>query len=63
MVKKFISYYNNHKTLLILDMAASLLVSFIGIVYPMITRRMLNELIPDKNYRLIVKISHSSSFC
>ncbi len=54
MIKKFLSYYKDHKKLLTLDMAASLLVSFIGIVYPMITRRMLNELIPDKNYRLIV---------
>ncbi|MBR2020916.1 MAG: ABC transporter ATP-binding protein, partial [Clostridia bacterium] len=54
MIKRFLSYYKNHKKLFALDMLASLLVSVIGIVYPMITRRMLNELIPDKNYRLIV---------
>ena len=54
MIKRFLHYYKFEKKLFILDMLASLLVSFIGIVYPMITRKMLNELIPDKNYRLIV---------
>ena len=54
MIKRFLSYYKFHKKLFILDMLASLLVSFIGIVYPIITRKMLNELIPDKNYRMIV---------
>ena len=34
--------------------AASLTVSLIGIVYPIVTRRMLNELIPNKEYRMIV---------
>ena len=54
MIKRFLSYYRFHKKLFILDMLASLLVSLIGIVYPVITRKMLNELIPDKNYRMIV---------
>ena len=54
MIKRFLHYYKFHKKLFILDMLASLLVSLIGIVYPMITRRMLNELIPDRNYRLII---------
>ena len=54
MIKRFLHYYKFHKKLFILDMLASLLVSLIGVVYPIITRKMLNELIPDKNYRLIV---------
>ena len=54
MIKRFLHYYKFHKKLFILDMLASLLVSFIGVVYPIITRKMLNELIPDKNYRMIV---------
>lgn len=37
-----------------MDMLASLIVSLVGIVYPIVTRRMLNELIPDRNYRMIV---------
>ena len=35
-------------------MLASFFVSFIGILYPIITRDMLNELIPDRQYRMIV---------
>ncbi len=54
MLKRFISYYRPHKTIFILDMLASLLVALVGIVYPIITREMLNVLIPDKQYRMIV---------
>ncbi len=53
MIKRFIKYYACHKKLFVLDIAASLLVSLIGIVYPIITRTMLNDLFPQKNYRLI----------
>ena len=54
MFKRFISYYKPHKTVFILDMTASLLVSLIAIVYPIVTRKMLNDLIPNRNYRMIV---------
>ena len=54
LVKRFIQYYKPHKKLFCLDMCASVLVALIGIVYPIITRTMLNTLIPDRNYRLIV---------
>jgi len=54
MFKRFISYYRPHKTIFVLDMLASLLVALVGIVYPIITREMLNELIPNKQYRMIV---------
>lgn len=35
-------------------MLASFLVSVIGIVYPIVTRNMLNNLIPNRNYRMII---------
>ena len=54
MLKKFLSYYKPHKKIFILDMLASLLVSSIGIVYPIITRSMINDLIPNKNLRMIL---------
>lgn len=54
MFKKFISYYKPHKKLFALDMLASFLMSLIGIVYPIVTRKMLNDLIPNEKYRLIV---------
>ncbi len=54
MLKRFFTYYKPHKLIFSLDMLASLVVSLIGIVYPMVTRRMLNDLIPNRNYRMIV---------
>ena len=54
MLKRFISYYKPHKKMLALDMLASLLISVIGMVYPVVTRNMLNKYIPDKMYSTIV---------
>lgn len=54
MLKRFISYYKPHLRLFTLDMLASLVISLTGIIYPIITRRMLNDLIPNREYRLIV---------
>ena len=54
LLRRFAAYYKPHKKLFCLDMGASVLVSFIGLVYPVITRTMLNTLIPEKNYRMIV---------
>ncbi len=54
LLRRFISYYKPHKKLFAMDMTAALLVTVIGVVYPIITRTMLNTLIPDRNYRMIV---------
>ncbi len=54
MLKRFLSYYKPHKLIFTLDMLASLFVALIAIVYPIVTRTMLNDLIPNKNYRMIV---------
>ncbi len=54
MFKRFISYYRPYKLLFSLDMAAALLIALIGALYPIVTREMLNELIPNKNYRMII---------
>ena len=54
MLKRFFSYYKPHKKMFILDMVASLVVAMLGIFYPIITRLMLNDFIPNKAYNLIV---------
>ena len=54
MFKKFLSYYKPHKKILILDMLASLSVALLGIIYPIVTRYMLNDLIPNKQYTMII---------
>ncbi len=43
----FISYYKPHKVTFILDMLASLVFSLCGLFYPMLTRQMLNDFIPN----------------
>ena len=54
MFKKFISYYKPHKKLFTLDMLASFLISALGMVYPIVTRTMLNDYIPNKKVNLII---------
>ena len=54
MLKRFFAYYKPHMRIFVLDMLASLAVALIGIVYPIVTRTMLNDLIPNKKYQLIV---------
>lgn len=54
MLKRFVHYYKPHKKMLALDMLASLLISVIGMVYPIVTNNMLNTYIPQKMYTLII---------
>lgn len=54
MFKRFIHYYKNHKLILFLDMTAAFLIAVTGIAYPIITRVMLNDWIPNNNLNLIV---------
>lgn len=53
MVKKFIQYYKPHKGLFILDLICALLISVSDLVYPMVTRELINKVIPNKNLQLI----------
>ena len=54
MLRRFMQYYKPHTRLFILDMLASLMVALLAVVYPMVTRTMLNELIPNHRYRDII---------
>lgn len=54
MLKRFLSYYKPHKKIFILDMLAALTMSVIGIFYPMITRELLNDFMPNKKYTEII---------
>ena len=42
MLKKFIQYYKPYKKLFILDMMAALLFSICDLIYPIITRNIMN---------------------
>ena len=48
MLKRFIAYYKPHKKMLTLDMLAAFFISIIGMCYPIVTNKMLNEYIPNK---------------
>ena len=54
MLKRFIAYYKPHKKVFALDMLASLIISVIGMVYPIFSRGMLNDLIPNKKFQMLV---------
>lgn len=54
LLKRFLYYYRPHRKIFCADMASSMLLSLIGIIYPIITREMLNDLIPNRNYKLVV---------
>lgn len=53
MIERFLSYYKPFKKIFILDMLASFLIACLGMLYPITTRVMLNNLIPNKNYKMI----------
>lgn len=53
MLKKFILYYKPYKKLFILDLLAAFLVSACDLFYPMITRNIINDVIPNKQIKLL----------
>jgi len=54
MFKKFISYYGPHKKLFIIDMVCAFLVASLDLVFPMVTRSILNDALPQGNIRRVL---------
>ena len=54
MIKKFIKYYKPYKKLFFMDLLAALLFAVCNLVYPMITREIMNEVVPNKDLRMLV---------
>ena len=54
MLRKFISYYKPELPLFILDMVSAVIVAVCALFYPLITKEMINEYVPDKNVRMII---------
>ena len=54
MIKKFISYYKPHLRLLILDLICAFLISATELFYPMITRNIINDVIPNKKLKVLI---------
>lgn len=53
MIKKFISYYKPYKKLFILDLIVATIATICSLVYPMMTRVLINETIPNKEVKVI----------
>ncbi|WP_300258898.1 ABC transporter ATP-binding protein [Clostridium sp.] len=53
MLKRFIRYYKPYKKLFVLDLLAAFLVSACDLFYPMITRNIINDVIPNKQIKLL----------
>lgn len=53
MVKRFISYYKPHKKLFFLDILVAFLAAACDLVYPMMTRTLVNDSIPNKDIRML----------
>ena len=54
MLKRFVSYYKPYLKTFALDMTCALGNSATGILYPIITRYMLNDLIPNRKFDQII---------
>ena len=48
MLRKFISYYKPHLLLFSIDMLAALIVSLCNLVYPTLTKNIINDYVPNK---------------
>ena len=54
MIKRFFKYYKPHRKLFTLDLMCAFVLALCDLFYPMITRSMLNDYIPNKKLRVLV---------
>ncbi|MCL2521901.1 MAG: ABC transporter ATP-binding protein/permease [Erysipelotrichales bacterium] len=54
MFKKFASYYKPHMGLFILDMSCAIIVAGADLIFPIFTRSVLENFIPDNNFRMVL---------
>ena len=54
MLKRFISYYKPHRKLFAMDLFCAFVLAICDLFYPMITRSMMNDFIPNKQLRTLV---------
>ena len=54
MLKEFVKYYKPYKKLFILDLLAAFLFAICNLVYPMITRNIMDDVVPNKNLQMLI---------
>ena len=53
MIKTLLGYFKPHKKIFILDMCCAFFIAAVDLIFPIVTRRALYELIPDHKYTLL----------
>lgn len=54
MIREFIKYYKPHKKLFAVDMFCSFLIALTDLFYPIITKNIINDYVPNRNLRLVL---------
>ncbi|MCH5155912.1 MAG: ABC transporter ATP-binding protein [Clostridiales bacterium] len=54
MLRRFASYYKPHKTLFIIDMICAFAISAFNLVYPYITKQIINNYVPNKLVNMLL---------
>ena len=54
MIREFIRYYKPHRKLFIFDMICSLTIAMTDLFYPIITKNIINDYVPNRNLRLLI---------
>ena len=54
MLRRFIKYYKPYRSMFFLDMLASFLIALIGLLYPIITNKVVKTYVPDNNTKMIL---------
>ncbi len=57
MIKRFIDYYKPHKKLFYIDMFFALLISTFDLIFPIFTRKMVNDIIPNGRMDILLRWS------
>lgn len=57
MIRKFISYYRPHWKLFLLDMACAFLIAALDLIFPMVTRDVINSIIPQGRVRALFVVT------
>ena len=54
MIRRFVRYYKPHMRLFTADLLCALVLSFCDLVYPMITREMIKDYIPNRVVNMLL---------
>lgn len=57
MIRHFAKYYKNHLPLFCLDFTCAFLMAGLDLVFPAIVRKTIDEILPSKNFELLIWIS------